>query len=314
MVGSIVVKQKSSFMSMPGEQKISIITCFLNAELYIRETIESVLRQDYSNWELILVDDGSADKSTGIAKEFAANYPNCIIYLEHKNHINKGASASRNLGIQKASGTLIAFLDADDTWHPDLLSNLTNLIHQHGVAMVCEASEYWYDWNDSGGKNEIVFIGAEQDRLYRPPQLMLSLYPLSKGAAPCICGILVRKEIADKHCAFDESFGGMYDDQTFLVKFYLHEEVFISSSCKNRYRQRPGSLVHTSHQKGSYLRERKRFLIWLKDYIKNNNIRFPEVSVLLHRALLPYKFSWQLRHALPGKVKLVLKRIYRSIK
>src|SRR5688572_12616840 len=102
--------------------KISVITCFLNTELYIRETIESVLKQDYNNWELLLIDDGSVDRSTGIAKEFAAKYPDKIIYLEHENHINKGSGASRNLGIKKTSGTLIAFLDADDVWLPDMLS------------------------------------------------------------------------------------------------------------------------------------------------------------------------------------------------
>lgn len=293
--------------------KISIITCFLNTELYIRETIESVLKQDYNNWELILIDDGSVDRGTGIAKEFAAKYPDKIIYLEHENHINKGSGASRNLGIKKASGTLIAFLDADDVWLPDMLSNLLDLMQQHPAAMICEASEYWYDWNDANRKNEIITIGADQDRLYLPTELMLTLYPLNKGAAPCICGMLVQKEKINKHGAFDESFRGMYDDQSFLVKFYLHEAVYISSSCKNRYRQRPGSLVHSSHEKGVYLRDRKYFLTWLKNYLKNNNIHYPEVNFLLQKALLPFRPGWFIRHLLPARVKRILQKVYHSI-
>ncbi|MFC0771497.1 glycosyltransferase family 2 protein [Terrimonas alba] len=288
--------------------KISIITCFLNTELYIRETIESVLKQDYDNWELVLIDDGSFDNSTSIARAFAAEYPGKIIYLEHEDHATRGASKSRNLGIKKASGTLIAFLDADDLWFPDMLSSLLNIMQQHPATMICEASEYWYDWNDSGRKNEIVTIGAEQDKLYLPPQLALTLYPLNKGAAPCICGMLVQKEIINKHGAFDESFTGMYDDQSFLIKFYLHEPVYISSSCKNRYRQRPGSLVHSSHEKGEYIRDRKYFLVWLKYYLKNNKIHYPEVNFLLQKALLPFSPTWFVRHVLLSRVKRMLRK------
>lgn len=292
--------------------KISIITCFLNTEQYIRETIESVLKQDYNNWELLLIDDGSIDNSTGIAKAFAAEYPEKIIYLEHENHINNGSSISRNLGIKNASGTLIAFLDADDIWLPDMLSTLLTIMQRYPAAMICEASEYWYDWDGSRRKNEIVTIGAEQNRLYMPPQLALTLYPLSQGAAPCICGMLVQKEILTRHGAFDESFRGMYDDQSLLIKFYLQEPVYISSSCKNRYRQRSGSLVHTSHQKGAYRRDRKYFLSWLKHYLKSNNVHYPEVDILLLKALKPFQPAWFVSHILPAKVKRIFQKVYHS--
>src|ERR1051326_4779826 len=120
-------------MNLQDTPKISIITCFLNVEEYIQETIESVLKQEYTNWELLLIDDGSTDKSTDIAKKFADEYPGKIIYCEHENHINRGSSASRNVGIKKASGTLIAFLDADDVWLPGMLSQILKLMHQHPV-------------------------------------------------------------------------------------------------------------------------------------------------------------------------------------
>jgi glycosyltransferase involved in cell wall biosynthesis len=297
-------------MNVTDAPKISIITCFLNVEPYIQETIESILQQDYINWELVLIDDGSTDKSTGIAKNFATKFPGKIIYLEHENHINKGSSASRNLGIKKSSGALITFLDADDILLPDMLSHLLNLMQQYPVALICEASEYWYDWNDPSKKNEIIYIGTEQDRMYQPPELMLNLYPLGSGAAPCICGMLVKKDIVDKHGAFDESFGGMYDDQSFLIKFYLHEAVYISSTCKNKYRQRPGSLVHSSHGQSVYLSERKYFLKWLKNYLKKNNIAYPQVDILLQKALMPYKTSYFIKKTLPKKFKRIIKRVF----
>lgn len=293
--------------------KISIITCFLNVENYIEETIQSVLNQEYENWELMLIDDGATDKSSAIARSYHEQYPEKIIYHEHENHGNKGTSKSRNIGIEKSSGELIAFLDADDVLLPGSLLSMLELMKAHSATLLLEASEYWYDWNDATKKNEVIEVGAEQNKLYDPPQLMLDLYPIGSGAAPCICGMLVEKKAVQKHGAFDESFTGMYDDQSFLVKFYLHESVYVSNGCHNRYRQRPGSLVHSSHGMSNYHKERKYFLKWLEKYIHQQGIYFPEVKKLLQQALLPYnpvKYFFSKR--LPGKIKGMIKKITAS--
>src|SRR5262249_12649286 len=78
---------------------VSIIIPFLNAEKFIRDAIDSVLPQTYDNWELLLVDDGSTDTSTEITRRCAAQHPVKVRYLEHSGHQNRGACASRNLGI-----------------------------------------------------------------------------------------------------------------------------------------------------------------------------------------------------------------------
>src|SRR5215208_3477198 len=98
--------------------RVSVITIFFNAEEFFAEAIESVLAQSYSDWELLLVDDGSTDRSTEIAQSYASLYPQRVRYLELAGHQNRGMSASRNLGISSARGALIAFLDADDIWLP----------------------------------------------------------------------------------------------------------------------------------------------------------------------------------------------------
>ncbi|MEO7962107.1 MAG: glycosyltransferase family 2 protein, partial [Ginsengibacter sp.] len=264
-------------MHDPNRPKISIITCFLNVEPYIHETIQSVLHQEYLNWELVLIDDGSTDRSTQIAKEYSGRFPEKIIYCEHENHENRGSGKSRNLGIQLSTGSLIAFLDADDILLPDMLQALLKIKQDSAAALVLEASEYWYDWVDTSRGNEIIEVGTTQNKLFAPPELMRDLYPLGNGAAPCICGMLAEKSAVLKHGAFDEYFTGMYDDQSFLIKFYLHEKVYVSDGCHNRYRQRPGSLVHSSHGLSNYLSERKKFLFWLKDYLRNEHISNREI-------------------------------------
>src|SRR5258707_1101776 len=80
--------------------RVTVITIFLDAERYLDEAIMSVLRQDLPDWELLLVDDGSSDRSTTIALDYTQRFPDKIIYLEHEGHANRGMSASRNLGIR----------------------------------------------------------------------------------------------------------------------------------------------------------------------------------------------------------------------
>ncbi|MFD2515166.1 glycosyltransferase family 2 protein [Pontibacter locisalis] len=275
-------------MKSSAAHKVSIITCFLNIEPYLEETINSVLQQDYEQWELLLIDDGSTDGSTEIAKTFASHYAEKIVYLEHPGHINRGSSASRNLGLEKATGSFIAFIDADDVWLPSYLSIQVKLIHQYPAAMVCQATEYWYSWENPQKKNIVIPVGAKQDHLHLPPQLSLSLYPLGQGAAPCICGMLIKKEVIDRLGGFDESFMGMYDEQVLLSRLYLQEPVFLSSLCLNRYRQRPGSLVHSS-QESDYHQVRKRFLEWFEEYLYSHNDSSPAVVRQLEKALLPYR-------------------------
>src|SRR5262245_49211304 len=99
---------------MSNTALVSAIIIFRNEEKFLSEAIESVFRQTYPKWELLLVDDGSTDASTGIALRYSQQYSDRVQYLEHEAHSNRGMSASRNLGIQHAKGDYIAFLDGDD--------------------------------------------------------------------------------------------------------------------------------------------------------------------------------------------------------
>ncbi|XJS10080.1 glycosyltransferase family 2 protein [Aerococcaceae bacterium WGS1372] len=98
---------------------VSIITPVYNAERFINETIESVLRQSYINWEMILVNDCSSDSSVDIIKQYTRDDSRIkLINLEE----NSGAAVARNTGIEQARGQYIAFIDSDDTWLHNKLS------------------------------------------------------------------------------------------------------------------------------------------------------------------------------------------------
>lgn len=103
--------------------KVSIITPVYNCEDFIAETIQSILDQTHSNFELLLIDDNSTDDTIEIIKSF--NDPRIVLL---KNGENKGAAFSRNKGLSKATGDYIAFLDADDLWEEHKLEKCLNFM------------------------------------------------------------------------------------------------------------------------------------------------------------------------------------------
>lgn len=97
---------------------------------FIQYSIESVLRQSYSNWELIIVDDCSTDNTNQIIEPYLAD--DRIIYI--KNETNSGAALSRNRALREAKGKWIAFLDSDDLWEPLKLEKQISFMQEHGYA------------------------------------------------------------------------------------------------------------------------------------------------------------------------------------
>lgn len=104
-----------------GSIVVSVVVPVYNVELYLEECVESVLKQDYFHWELLLVDDGSTDASGKLCDELSLRDKRIKVF--HK--INGGLSSARNLGLDKAKGKYVIFLDSDDYWLTNVcLSNL----------------------------------------------------------------------------------------------------------------------------------------------------------------------------------------------
>lgn len=130
---------------------VSIITPMYNSEKFILKTIKSVINQTYSNWELLLIDDGSTDNTIQIVEDFKQKYSN-IKLLQNSN--NLGAAQSRNKGILEAKGDYIAFLDADDLWKSNKLDLQIQFMQTHN----CDVSFSSYEQIDENGKplNKLV--------------------------------------------------------------------------------------------------------------------------------------------------------------
>ncbi len=105
--------------------KVSVIIPVYNKEHYVFETLQSLLEQTFSDWEAIVIDDGSKDNSADIVKSIKDPR---IQFLQQSNH---GVSYTRNKGIEMARGEFVAFLDADDTWFPDYLETVVRMSLQY---------------------------------------------------------------------------------------------------------------------------------------------------------------------------------------
>ncbi len=115
---------------------ISVIIPTYNRGWIIKEAIDSVLAQDYVNYELIVVDDGSTDNTHDILNSYQNNF---LILRQN----NKGVSSARNRGLAAASGHFVAFLDSDDIWLPQKLSQQVDFFHSNPDALICQTEEIW---------------------------------------------------------------------------------------------------------------------------------------------------------------------------
>ena len=272
---------------MKSKPLVSVIVIFLNEERFIREAIESVFAQTYDNWELLLVDDGSTDGSTQIALEYAKQYPATVRYLEHSGHQNRGMSASRNLGLSRASGDYIGFLDADDVWLPYKLRRQVALLNSHPKAgMVYGSTQHWYSWTGKSEDRQRDFVrqlGVQTSTLFKPPVLLSLLYPLGIATTPSSSNFLLRREVVERTGAFEEDFRGINEDQAFMAKLYLKEHIFVADECWDRYRQHPDSCFATIQRQRSGRRYSLQlvFLDWLAKYLFEQGLKDPKVWRLL---------------------------------
>ena len=119
--------------------KVSIILPIYNCDKYVRHTIESVLNQDYKNWELLVVNDASTDNSLDEVMKYAKEDSRIKV---QSLKTNKGVSAARNAALEHADGRYVAFIDADDLWAKNKLSSQIVFMKKHNAGLSHTAYAY----------------------------------------------------------------------------------------------------------------------------------------------------------------------------
>ncbi|CAN5267142.1 hypothetical protein BH23BAC1_BH23BAC1_48010 [soil metagenome] len=291
---------------MNEKSLVSAIIIFLNGEKYLEEAIESVISQIYQNWELLLVDDGSTDGSTKIAQSFAQKYSTKIKYLEHPGHINRGMSATRNLGIKHAKGMFIGFLDADDVWLPEKLEQQIKIFEDvPECGLVYGRTEIWHSWTNKPkdqDKDYFLELGVEPETVIRPPKIFLLLLE-NKVQSPTTCNVLIKKEVFDKAGLFQEDFKGMFEDMAFFSKACLWFPIYVSDQCWARYRQHDESCCSVSEKSGRSKKARYPVLNWLEKYLNKEKVYSPKIRIALYKEIFPFRHEFLFRlFKNPGKI------------
>ena len=187
---------------------VSVVISFLDAEKFIEESIQSVFSQTFEDWELLLVDDGSTDQSTEIARQFSVQDPQRIRYFEHPDHRNRGQAASRNVGLNNARGEYLAILDSDDVWLPGKLQEQIEIMKAHPeAALVCGLSQYWHSWTAQTADLDRDFVEnavVPTDRLYEPPSLVAKR--MNFEWCPCPSDLMLNREALMRLGGFEENF------------------------------------------------------------------------------------------------------------
>ncbi len=145
-----------------SSQLLSIIMPVYNSEKYIKEAIESIIDQSYKNWELLLINDGSTDKSESICKAYECKDNRIHLYSQK----NQGSQIARNEGLKKASGELISFIDSDDILHKDMFQILIDNMNQYNAEIsACDVSFDINEFNSSDAESFSLVIRGNNNVL-----------------------------------------------------------------------------------------------------------------------------------------------------
>lgn len=225
---------------------LSIVVPVYNTQNYLNKCLNSLCNMSCSNckFEIIVVNDGSTDKSEEVILSYVKNHPNIIKYLKKK---NGGSSSARNFGIKQCKGEYIMFVDSDDFVEKNLILNFRNKnkkydLFIYGYNTVFEKSSKRICYKL---KNDILIDKVNCS------QVALSLIIENKATRDYAWNKVFKKSIIeDNNLKFDENIKYI-EDLPFVISYLKYcKTMFISSSTPYNYMQRKGSLINSEFNEG----------------------------------------------------------------
>lgn len=213
--------------------EISVIIPIYNAEHFLEKTLDCIIEQTFNNYEIILVDDGSSDKSGKICDSYAIQNKNITVLHQE----NQGVSCARNNGLKKAVGDFIVFMDSDDLANPNYLKSLYDSITKHNVDLVIQ--------NISGlapfiKKDELITSKTKIWEYVESNKLYNYGFPFAK--------IYKKALVLRFNLHFNPSVH-YSEDLFFLLKYLLYSNtLYVSTDSNYDYLQHSGSLINKYHK------------------------------------------------------------------
>lgn len=256
-------------MSKVTRPDVSVVIPFLNAAPYLRQAVESVFRQTFKGWELLLVDGGSIDGSQHQARALSRRHPGRVRVL-------KGPRSSilrkRMLGAKRARAPLVALLDSDDQWQPDLLERRVAEYRRNfgsGAGLVFGPAIYW--WEGPRAARRVALQPMVREGLYRPPSLLPEFLESGYIKTPNPTGSLMARQILLEASRYSSSVGlNMVEDIYLWSDVALRYPIYASARPLFWYRQRADSTSAQGKARGEFQDLRREHLRWLFGYVLKN--------------------------------------------
>lgn len=208
---------------------ISVIVPVYNVEKYLRKCLDSIINQTFSNFEVILVDDGSTDMSGSICDEYVKKDVRFrVIHRE-----NGGLSAARNSGLLAAKGTYLNFIDSDDWIRAELLEQLINLLESHEADI--SKCNFFSDEKDNLNEQEEI-------RCYTSREYMIRYFNAKSDSNSYFCGKLFKRNLFDNQCF---PVGKTCEDMFLMPQIIKNATKIVVTNQKYYfYYQRPNSITN----------------------------------------------------------------------
>lgn len=215
---------------MTPTPKISIIVPVYNVEMYLSDSLDSIRNQTFTDWECLLVDDGSTDGSDNICDQYAALDPRFRVIHQR----NGGLSAARNSGLRNSVAPLICFVDSDDTLRPEFLARLYELIttYDTDMAQLGMAKQFRDGIYEIKRFRELIVLNRKE--------FIIELLA-NKKLPNYVCGKIFRREVIGPDFPEGMVFEDLY---TFSIWARKINSAVLSPEPFYLYRQRKGSILH----------------------------------------------------------------------
>lgn len=249
-----------------NDETVTVIVPVYKVEDYLEKCIESIEKQDYTNLEIILVDDGSPDKCPEICDGYAKK--DRRIRVLHKK--NGGLADARNAGVENCRTRYATFVDSDDVVDTDHVSTLVRLLKEYNAEIACTPLIYEFE---NGKKKEIIsFSEQELDTYSAKCMIMRARYGI--GVTACSKLLPVKALLSNPFPV-----GRLHEDLAISMQLYdSFSRIAISSHATYHYIQRSTSITHSTIDQEN--------LIWIVDYMKSLIQDNPDKDIDMHRALV----------------------------
>lgn len=248
-----------------SDKLISIIVPIYNKEKYISKCLDSILQQDYYNFEIIIIDDGSTDNSSHIVKDYCSKNKNIKYYFQ----TNQGVSAARNKGLDLVSGEYIIFIDADDYISKKFISNLVLKKSINDDIVIAGLSKYFY--------NNIFLekIFPSEEKILSQKDFFKNFFveQNKNGIYGFVCSKLIKSSIIkENNLRFNQDLV-LGEDLEFFMRYYSFcKQIHLIKECDYFYLQNTNENLDIDYKKQLFIHKQIETVLDTSKALNDENI------------------------------------------